>query len=154
MTASATPGSSEQRTPVELTERIEAGARHFGYLVAAACNAVLLWVAHQLLDWGWPGFLTEDFDRVLPYVTVSLVVSMVANLGFALDDRTWRKPLGELASAVAGLVSAWQTWVVFPFEFTGTDWSWLVRTVLVVGIVATAVGSIVHASRLAAQLRS
>lgn len=155
MTASTTSGTSEHRTPEldELTRRIEGGARRFGYVMAAACNAVLLWLVHQLLDWGWPGFLTEEFDRVLPWVTVSLVVSMVANLWFAVDDRTWRKPLGELVSAVAALASAWRTWVVFPFEFTGTDWSWLVRTVLVVGIVGMAIGIVVHSSRLVGQLR-
>lgn len=138
----------------EHTDTPRIGAKRFGYVVAAACNAVLLWIVHQLLDWGWPGFLTDDFDRVLPYVTVSLAVSTIVNVWFAVDDRAWRKPLGELASAVAGLVSAWRTWVVFPFEFTGTDWSWLVRAVLVVGIVATAIGIVVHTARLVEQLRT
>ena len=133
----------------ELGNRIGSGAKRVGYAVAAALNAVFLWIAHQLLDWGWPGFLTEEFERLLPVVTVSFAVSIAANLWFVWDDTGWRKPFGQLVDAITGFVAAWRTWVVFPFDFSdGTDWSWLARTVVVVGIVGTAIGVLVYAAQL------
>ena len=47
-------------------DRAPAPGRRSGYVVAVAINAALLWVTHQLLDWGWPRFLTEDFEELLP----------------------------------------------------------------------------------------
>ena len=55
-----TPSSSRRPVPP---------GRQFGYFVAVACNIALLWVSHQLLDWGWPRFLTDEFTSVLPWIT-------------------------------------------------------------------------------------
>lgn len=139
--------------PPELNDRIGRGAKRVGYAIAAVLNAIFLWIVHQLLDWEWPGFLTEDFDRLLPYVTVSFAVSIAASVWFFWDDRGWRKPLGQLVDAMTGFVAAWRTWVVFPFDFSdGTDWSWALRTGIVVGIVGTAIGIVAYAARLATSL--
>jgi hypothetical protein len=130
--------------------RPSAAARRFGYLAAVACNAVLLWVAHRLLVWEWPAFLTEEFAQVLPWVTASLIASMVVNTGFVLRDRGRFKAFGDLVNAAFGLVVAVRMWAVFPFDFTGygTDWSWAMRVALVVGIVATAIGALVNLVKL------
>lgn len=40
--------------------RMPTPAKRWGFLVAATIAGVMLWVVHQLLDWGWPGFLTVD----------------------------------------------------------------------------------------------
>ncbi len=138
---------SRGRSPTaELEEAIEEGIRRaaprLGYLVAAALNGEFLWVAHQLLDWEWPGFLTAEFDDLLPIVTVSFILSIVANLVYVFDDGWPIKPVGELVTTVIGFVVALRTWQVFPFEFTGNDWSWLARVVLIVAMVGTVIGSI------------
>ncbi len=119
------------------------GARRVGYGVAALINLVLVWVTHQLLDWEWPGFLTPDFDRVLPIVTASLLVSVAANAWFSWSDSGWRKPAGDLATSAIGFVAAVRVWQVFPFDFTGYehDWSWLVRGVLILAVAGTAIGT-------------
>lgn len=144
------------RTPLppdELEEvvekRIEGASSRFGYLVGAAVNTVMLWVAHNLLDWDWPGFLTSEFDDVLPLITFSFVVSIVANLVYVLNDGWPVKPTGELTTAAIGFVVALRIWQVFPFEFTERDWSWLVRSVLVVAMVGSALGAVAALVKLA-----
>lgn len=136
--------------PARSTGRPSVGVRRVGYLVAAVFNAVMLWVAHQLLDWEWPGFLTADFDDLLPWVTVSFVASIVANLVFAVDDSVRIKAAGNVATNLISFVVAVRTWQIYPFDFSGygTDWSWLVRTVLVVAIVGTAAGTIAELVKL------
>ena len=57
-------------------------SRRFGYLVSIAVNAAMVYVVHHLLEWGWPRFLTEAFEELLPVITLSFVAGIVVNLGF------------------------------------------------------------------------
>ena len=83
--------------PAPTTRRTHEAGRRFGYLVAIAANAVAIWVVHQLLGWNWPGFLTRDFEQVVPVITVSLVVSIGANAMFLLGfDRGRFKAFADL----------------------------------------------------------
>jgi hypothetical protein len=130
--------------------RPSAATRRFGYLSAIVANAVVLWIVHQLLEWEWPAFLTEEFAQVLPLVSASLIASMVVNAGLVLRDHGRAKALGDLITAAFGLAVSVRMWAVFPFDFTGygTDWTWAVRVALVVGIVATAIGALVNLVKL------
>jgi hypothetical protein len=141
MTTSQAP-STRPRPPVV--------ARRFGYLGAIVANAGVLWLVHQLLVWGWPGFLTEEFEQVLPLVSASLIASMVVNAGFMSCDEGRCKALGDLVNAGFGLAVGLRMWAVFPFDFDGygTDWSWAFRVALVVGIVGVAIAALVNAVKL------
>lgn len=151
-----------QYRPEEIEYTIEAtiehhvvnGAKRLGYLLAAVLNGVMLWIASQLLDWGWPGFLTPEFDDVLPVITVSFVMSIIANLVYAWNDSWPIKPIGELVTSVVGFVAAQRIWEVFPFDFSGNDWSWLVRLVLVAAMAGTAIGAFAQLVSLAGGRRS
>jgi hypothetical protein len=136
--------------PAPSTRRPSAAARRFGYLVAIAAHVVMLWIAHRLLEWGWPGFLTEDFAVVLGVISASLVAGMVVNAGFVLHDEGRFRALGDLVTAAFALAVSLRLWSVFPFDFTGyeTDWSWLLRAGLAVGIGGTVIAIIVQLVRL------
>lgn len=133
--------------------RVPTPVRRLGYVVAAIANGVLLWVAHQLLDWGWPGFLTTDFELVLGLVTASFVASIVVNLALAAYPRPQLRVLTDLVTAAFGLAVALRMWEVFPFDFAGyaRDWSGLAHLALVVGIIATAIALLANLIRLATQ---
>jgi hypothetical protein len=132
------------------TRRPSIAARRFGYLAAIAVDVVVLWVVHQLLGWGWPAFLTEDFEEVLPLISASLIASMVVNAGFLVRDRGRFRALGDLINAAFGMAVSLRMWAVFPFDFSGydTDWGWALRVALGVGIVATSIGALVNLVKL------
>ena len=138
----ALPKPSQRRVPTPV--------KRVGYLVAAAINGVLLWVAHQLLDWGWPAFLTDDFELVLGLVTASFVASIVANLALAVHHRGRFRALADLVTAAFALAVGLRLWEVFPFDFTGTttDWSGPVRVALGVGIAATGIAIVANLVKL------
>lgn len=121
-------------------------AARFGYLIGAAVNAGMLWVAHHLLDWGWPRFLTEDFRNVLGVISLSLALGIVSNLVFMWDDAPWVKGLSEILTAAVAVAVCVRMLQVFPFDFSGyaLDWSALARVVLVVGLVASAIVLVVN----------
>lgn len=125
-------------------------AERFGYTVAIVLNGALLWFAHELLDLGWPGFLTERWELVLPVLTASLIAGIVANAAFVVHDRGRFRALADLVTGALSLAVSIRTWNVFPFDFSGygTDWSWALRAILVLAIVGTSVAVIVNTVKL------
>jgi len=124
--------------------------RRAGYVIAALIDAVLLWVTHHLLEWGWPSFLTSEFDEILPIISASFIVGILFNVVLVAHDPPWLKTLGDVVGAVIAFIASWRTFAVFPFDFSdwGTDWSWLVRAILVVAMVSTAIAATVGTVRL------
>jgi hypothetical protein len=132
------------------TTRTSPAARRFGYLVAIVVNGIMIWVAHRLLDWQWPGFLTDDFDAVLWLVSASFVTGMVVNACFLLYDRGRFRAFGDLVTGAFGLAVTLRIWDVFPFDFSdyGNDWSWLFRAVLALGVLGTSIAILVNVAKL------
>jgi hypothetical protein len=126
------------------------GARRFGYLVAIAVNAVMLWMVHQLLDWRWPAFLTDDFGELLTIITVSFVATMIVNAAYIGYDRGWFKSLGTIVTSAIGFVVVYRTLQVFPFDFSGyaRDWSSPVRLFLLVSLAITVLSLVVETIKL------
>lgn len=137
----AGPGSARRRPPV--------AARRAGYVIAALVNVGLLYAVNSWPGWESVGFLTGDTRLVLGLVNASIVVGVLANLVYLWRDPVWLKALGDVVTTSVGLAAAVRLWQVFPFDFgTGFDWTQVVRVVLVVGIVGSAIGILVAASTL------
>lgn len=142
MTTTHAPDTRVRRRPTP--------AARLGFAISIAINGAMLWVAHQLLDWQWPAFLTDEFADVLPLVSASLVVSMAVNAVYLALDRRWVRPLGDLVTAVVAVVVTIRVLDVFPFDFSAyaTDWTWLARTTLIVGLVGALIAALVNGVKL------
>jgi hypothetical protein len=138
------------RTPTPPRGRIGRQARQFGYLVAVAINAVMLYVANRLLEWEWPSFLTQDFDQVLPIVQASLIAGAVINLAYVGFDAPWFKSVGQIVISAIGVAVAVRMFTVFPFDFSRYDFAWdtVARAVIVVAIIGSALGIVVETLKL------
>lgn len=117
-----------------------------GYSFAVLGNALGLWIVHHLLDWGWPDFLTASFSEVLPLLSASMIAGILVNAALMQTNRPAFRAFTELVTAGFGLAVTMRFWSVFPFDFTGyeTDWSWVVRIVLVVGFVGSGISILVN----------
>lgn len=137
-------------TLVERRTRPSAASRRVGYVVSAAVNAVLLYLVNVRPGWEAVPFLTPATVLVLPLVNASMVVSLAANLVYALYDPAWLKALGDLATTAVGLAALVKIWQVFPLAFTDTTlpWETVARVLLAVGIVGSAIGILVAAVAL------
>jgi len=126
-------------------------ARRLGYGIAAMVNVVMMWVVHNLLGWNLFGWLTSDFERLLPWLTVSFVIGATLNLVYMGDDSVPVKSPGQILSALVGLVVTIQTLVVFPFDFTeySFDYAIPIRIALWVAIVGILFGVGAEFSNLA-----
>lgn len=130
---------------------VPAGGRKVGYAVLILLNGVFLFVANNLLTWGWPPWLTDDFEAVLPTLDLAIVVTMIANVVYLAYDPPRVRAGGDIVTTALSLVVGIRMWQVFPFDFTGYAGSWdtLVRWVIGFGIAATAIALVVDVGRLA-----
>jgi hypothetical protein len=120
--------------------------RRFGYLLAAAIDAVILYLVNGRPGWQTLDFLTGDTTRVLGLLNLSLVVGIVVNLVYAGYDPPWLTAAGNLVTTAIGIAVLARIWQVFPFDFgdASFDWALLVRVLLVVGVAGAAIGVVVH----------
>lgn len=109
--------------------------RRAGYIAAVAVNAIILWVANSLLGWGWPPFLTADFDRLLPWIDASLAATIAVNLLWAWRDPAWFRHLGQISLNLLNIIVVVRTWQIFPLDFSHywTGWEVLARMAIAVG---------------------
>jgi hypothetical protein len=99
----------------------------------------------------WPGwervsFLTADTTKVLWLVNGALVAGIVADLVYARYDPPWLVALGGLVTTGIGLAGLIRIAQVFPVDFSGWefDGTGLVRVLLILAIVGTAIGVVVQ----------
>lgn len=135
--------SSDARTAIEASSK-PIGWRRFGYVLTIVINVVVLYVANNVVAWGWFPWLTADFDEVVPYISVAILSSIVVNAMYILYDGAWFKSIGETISLVLTLVSNVQLLRVFPFDFSAYQWNWeaTVRVVLILATIGMIAGII------------
>jgi hypothetical protein len=131
-------------------------ARRFGYVISIVINVAMLIIVQNLLEWGWLPFLTDEFAEVVPWISFSLIASIVANIIYQLDDSQIVKSVGQIA---VNLISVWVTYTVltvFPFDFSRYqfDWEIVTRVVLILAIVGAGIGALVEAIKLVSTLSS
>jgi hypothetical protein len=131
-------------------------AKRIGYAIAVGVNAVMLYVVNNLLAWEVPAFLTEEFERVLPVLNISIVASIVVNLMYVAYDAPWFKSLGQVVLSAIALVATIRTLEVFPFDFARYDFNWEVvaRGCLILATVAIVIGLITETVKLVTRLAS
>ena len=120
------------------------GARRLGYAIAIGVQTALLIVVNNLVEWDLLPFITEEFNDLVPYVNVSLVAGMLVNAASIAFDPRWFRSLTQVILNVISVVVIVQTYRIFPFDFSGSDFNWtaLTRTILVVLMVLITIGTI------------
>jgi hypothetical protein len=128
----------------DIRRRPSRAVRSFGYLIAMAVNAVLLYLANVRPGWQAVTFLTEDAPRVLLLFNISLVTGIVVNLGHVLCDAPRWRALGDLITNGVSLAVLVKLWVVFPFAFDAHGWAIAARTLLTIAMAGTAIAMLVQ----------
>lgn len=144
--------------PSTTTSRVEKKAspagRRFGNIVSIAVNAVMLFIAHNLLDWGWFPWLTEAFNDVLPWITFSLLASMLVSAIYLFYESPWFKSLTQSLLAGISFLVTWQIYDVFPFDFSAYDgpWTGLTEAALIFVMIGSGIAFVVEGTRFIIRL--
>lgn len=126
------------------------GARRLGYLVAAAVNALLLYLVNARPGWEAVPFLTDDTRLVLGAVDASLLAGLLANLLYVVADPCRLRAGGDAVTTALALYAMVRVWQVFPFD-VASGWDTVLRVLLVVGMAGSGIGIVAALVRLGAQ---
>ncbi|MDH4363662.1 MAG: hypothetical protein OEY70_06225, partial [Acidimicrobiia bacterium] len=109
-----------------------------------------LYLVRHLVGWDVP-VLTADFGRVVPYIELSILVSLAANAAWLVLDPPWFRSLLQIAVNLAGLAPIVRMWQIFPFDLGADDriWRLAIRALLVLAFAGTMVGTLAELARLA-----
>lgn len=134
-----------RRTPQRRTR----ASRVAGYLIGAACNAVLLFLINASPGWQAVPFLTPATAQVVGAVNLALAVGLAVSLMLSIGDPPWLRAIGDLATTCFGLAAALVIWDVFPFSFHGSAaaWSTVFRVLLIIAIVGSCIAIVVDLVR-------
>lgn len=136
---------------IDFSPEVKRFGRRLGYSIAIGINVVILIIVQNILDWGWLPFLTEDFADLVPWISFSLVVSIVANSVYLFNDTRVVKSVGQIGINLVSIFVTYQVFTVFPFDFTAYsfDWGLLMRIVLIVAMVGAGIGVLAEIYKLA-----
>lgn len=138
-------------TNIDVSPRSRRVGRRLGYVIAVAVNVVTLIVVQHILDWGWLPFLTDQFAVVIPWISVSLIAAITANLVYQFNDTPTVKSTGQILVNLISMLVSYRIYQVFPFEFAGTSFNWeiVVRVLLILAMVGAGIGVLTEAGKLA-----
>ena len=140
-----------QATRVDVSPEVRRFGRRAGYIVAVIINVLMLIVVRNILDWDVLPFLTDRLEQVVPWVTLSLTATIVANLIYLFKDAQAIRSTGGIVTNLISLIVTYQVYQVFPFDFSAYDFNWEVvtRVVLIVAMVGAGIGMLTESIRLA-----
>lgn len=122
-----------------------------GYGFAIGLSLVLIYIVQNLEGWGWLPFLTGRFAEVVPWITSSLLVGVLAYLAYILYDSQSLRWAGEIVTNTVTIIVTWRVFSVFPFDFSTYEFPWgpLTRFVMVLAIVGASIGIATNIVKLA-----
>lgn len=122
-------------------------SRRFGYGVAVVFNLIVLFVFHNLVNWGVP-FVTAEFEDVLWALDLSIGVTVASNLLFMIYDPSWFRSLLQLVQGAFAFIAVLTLYRVFPFDFGSDVINQVVRIALAFAMVGIIIAAIVDLVRL------
>ncbi len=147
------PANGETRDRQPEVSPAKPGAQ-VGYVIAIIVNGGLLYVVRHLVEWDIVPFLTDEFDQVVPIISLSLIASVVVNGLRLAGVPNWLSLVGDLISTTISLVATLRIYTVFPFDFDdgGVPWDLAARGLLIIALFGTAIALIVVLVKLMREL--
>jgi hypothetical protein len=145
ITSQAPHNATQDKKPVKSRRR-----RRIDYLVTIIVNAILIYIANNLLVWE-AQFLKHEWSNVLPAVNLTLGVALVINILFLFYDGRVFYFIFRTVSDIISIYATYRVWRIFPFDFHGFfELGWLnpvMKIVLPFAIFGIAVAIVVRAVR-------
>jgi len=115
-------------TQIDVSPDLKQTRRRLGYGVAITINVAMLIVVQFILDWGWLPFLNAEFADLIPWISLGLVATILANLVYEFNDSVVVKSTGQIMTNLVSIFVTYQVFLVFPFHFSGSTFNWEVSS--------------------------
>ena len=118
-----------------------------GYAFAIFFLVVFLIIVNNLLNWHLPFIsqvLTQDFEKCLWAINLSLAATIFGNFVFMFYDPKWFRHMMQVIFGGFSLISTFVFFSIFPLNLPSPLFEQLVRWALIIAIAATAISIIVE----------
>ncbi len=145
---------SQPGSPVVLapgpSDELKRMGRKLGYAIAIGLNLVGLIIVNNILDWGWPAFITGDFAEVVPWLNIAMTTGIVLNILYMARDDRLMKSGGQVVSNLLSLYVTYRVLTVYPFDFGAYEFNWdlIAHFVLILALIGSGIGVITEAVKL------
>lgn len=118
-------------------------ARKIGYVVVIIIMFIILYLVRNWENWNLH-FLTEDFNKALFYIELSIYANIGVNILFIFYDNRWFKHLLQTITDIAGALSIIMFYVIFPLNLEDQTWLKWIRIGLLVLFGLTMISALVN----------
>jgi hypothetical protein len=115
------------------------------YIAGAVFNGVFIFLVNKIPDWNL-AFISDGYSQVLWALNLSLIAQTAGNLVLIFYHPLLVHHIGNLLFSVLGFIAIVVLYTVFPFNLADSQ-NWLrilLRVVMIVGMVGTAIAFVVH----------
>jgi hypothetical protein len=126
------------------------GARIFGYIVAIIINLAILFVVNNLLNWN-VSFVTGELNDSIYYISLSIIITSIANFIFIFYDGERFKNGVEIFSNIFSFIAAYMMFMNYPFDLNvifNFNIDLIAQACLVLAMVGIAIATVVNFVRI------
>ncbi len=125
-------------------------SRRGEHIWAIIWNIIALWVVNKVPDWNL-SFINEHYNAVLIFLNINIYIQIAVHTGMAFIESRWLYHLLKMVSEASTFVLFIILYYLYPFDFSGTNLSWLdilIPVIMIITLVVTAISIVVHLFRL------
>ena len=134
----------------KLSEEKEAKKSEF--IGAIVANIIILYIVNNLLSWNLT-FIASSFQEVLWIFNISICATISANIIFLAYHPGWFRSLVQIILNILGFLVCYYLYTIFPFVFSQAAYTIAVKIILIVGMIAVIIASLVEVSRLILRIK-
>ncbi len=133
-------------------ETLKPPKRHRGEAIwSIIWNLIFLYIINNVPEWDLP-FINDRYDTVLWILNINLVLQIIGWALILFLDFHWLWHLIRMVLDGASLVVLLVLYFLYPFDFSAMGgWTWLdiiLPIIFIIGMVASAIGVVVHLFKL------
>lgn len=117
------------------------------FIVTIMVNIIILYIVNNVLSWNL-SFITSSFQDVLWIFNISICATIIANLIFIAYHPGWFRSLVKIILNTLAFIVCYQLYTLFPFIFSQVTYTIILKMVLLVGMVAQLIASLIEVLRL------
>lgn len=117
------------------------------FIVAIIVNVILFYIVNNLLSWNF-SFITSSFQGVLWIFNISICATIIANIIFLAYHPGWFRSLAKIVLNILSFYVCYYLFTIFPFIFSQTAYTIVVKMIIIMGMVALLIISLVEVLRL------
>lgn len=131
----------------------EKEAKTSGFIGTIIVNIIILYIVNNLLSWNLI-FIASSFQEVIWIFNISICATIVANLIFLAYHPGWFRSIIRIILNILGFLVCYYLYTIFPFIFSQPAYTIVVKILLILGLVALVIATLVEIVRLILRIKA